>query len=775
MHKGVWISDPLHVKESFLNFFKEKFQPHVSLIDFPSISTSNGLNPSNRDMLEKEVTLPEIKNVVWDYGRDKAPKPDGFTFGFVKRYWDILKLDIHEFVSKFLGSKKMQAGSNSSFITLILKIDSSCSRRTIYGYFNYADTDESEVSLTLTVLEAKIKANTASSDDRSSRINLLQELNKIDNLEALDLFQKSRIKLDVEGDENSKFFHGLVNQRRRTNSLQGIMHEGVWIPDPLHVKEPFLNFFKEKFQPHVSSIDFPSISTFNGLNPSDRDMLKRRLLCLKSRTRCGIVVVIRPLARRFYFWFRETLLGYSQVSNPIHIKDFHHISLINIHYKIIAKVLANRISKVVNKIVSHEQSAFISDRQILNGPLMLSEMIDWTSILVNGSPTSEFSVKRGLRQGDPLLPFLFILVMEGLHIALSKATRTCLIWGVKIGVSEEEVSSMANHTGCNSGSFPFTYLGLPISSNMNHSSNWKILIDRFQSRLSKWKANLLSIGGRLTLIKSVLGSLGIYYLSFFKALDSVLKTLESIRALFFWGGSQGSSKLAWVKWPTVLASLGKGGLGIGSLKLFNLTLIQKRRWRFFSNPNALWVNVIRSLLGHEGGFDHAGCSTKGCGSIIRFWKDLWIGDSPLYLRYNRLFRLEQDKDYLIIDRIHNSQWSLNWSRSDLGTRNEAYLNDLINEISQVVISSNSDACYWSIDNNGVFTVGITRKHLDDHLLSSSATSTCWDKTLPRKVNIFLWRLKIDRLPHRLNLSTRGIEISDISCPSCSGSEPGALR
>nr|GEV66440.1 reverse transcriptase domain-containing protein [Tanacetum cinerariifolium] len=149
----------------------------------------------------------------------------------------------------------------------------------------------------------------------------------------------------------------------------------------------------------------------------------------------------------------------------------------------------------------------------------------------------------------------------------------------------------------------------------------------------------------------------------------------------------------------------------------------------------------------------------------KFFKDV---KHYFWKAYNRLFRLEQDKDYLIIDRIHNSQWSWNWLRSDPRTRNEAYLNDLINEISQVFISSNSDACYWSIANDGVFTVGITRKHLDDHFLPSSATSTCWHKTIPRKVKIFLWRLKIDRLPHRLNLSSCGIKISYISCPSCSG-------
>ncbi|GKD38306.1 hypothetical protein Tco_1258513, partial [Tanacetum coccineum] len=249
--------------------------------------------------------------------------------------------------------------------------------------------------------------NTVSSDDRSSRINLLQELNKINNLKALDLFQKSRIKWDIEVDENSKFFHGLVNQRQRTNSLQGIMHKGVWISDPLHVKESFLNFFKEKFQPHVSLIDFPSISTSNGLNPSNRDMLEKEVTLPEIKNVVwdyGRDKAPKPDGFTFGFvkryWdilkldiheFVSKFLGSKKmqagsnssfitlilkVSNPIPIKYFCPISLINIHYKFIAKVLANQLSKVVNKIVSHEQSAFILGRQILDSPLMLSEMID---------------------------------------------------------------------------------------------------------------------------------------------------------------------------------------------------------------------------------------------------------------------------------------------------------------------------------------------------------------------------------------------------------------
>ncbi|GKA88837.1 RNA-directed DNA polymerase, eukaryota [Tanacetum coccineum] len=108
------------------------------------------------------------------------------------------------------------------------------------------------------------------------------------------------------------------------------------------------------------------------------------------------------------------------------------------------------------------------------------------------------------------------------------------------------------------------------------------------------------------------------------------------------------------------------------------------------------------------------------------------------------------------------------SRTDLGACNSAYLLDLLNEMSHIDIASDSDACIWSLANDGVFSVGLTRQHLDDHILPSLDTLTFWDKALPHKVNIIMWRLKLDRLPHQLNLSACGIEISEISCPSCNG-------
>ncbi|GJV81162.1 RNA-directed DNA polymerase, eukaryota [Tanacetum coccineum] len=232
---------------------------------------------------------------------------------------------------------------------------------------------------------------------------------------------------------------------------------------------------------------------------------------------------------------------------------------------------------------------------------------------------------------------------------------------------------MATSTRCTAGAFPFSYLGIPIGYNMNRVPGWQILIDCFKPRLSSWKANLLSIEGRLTLIKSVLGNLGIYFLLIFKALEIILKALKSLRANFFWGDSQDSKKLAWIKWTNVLSSFEKGS---------------------------------------------------------KYW----------------LYRLERDKDCLIIDRINNGHWSWNWSRSDIGVRNMAYLHDLLLEISLVD----------------------THPVEDSYPYPSLVISTSWDTILPRKVNIFIWRLSLDRFPHRLNLSWRGIDILKISCSSCNG-------
>ncbi|KAL4303697.1 hypothetical protein GQ457_10G019000 [Hibiscus cannabinus] len=132
--------------------------------------------------------------------------------------------------------------------------------------------------------------------------------------------------------------------------------------------------------------------------------------------------------------------------------DLWPISLVNSVYKIISKVLAGRLEKVLNGLISEEQSAFVVGRQIVDGVLLFNEVIhsprqpsqssfvlklDFAkasarlSVLFNGSVTKEFGMGRGFRQGDPLSPLLFVLVAEALHVFLERAVAAGLVRGVE--------------------------------------------------------------------------------------------------------------------------------------------------------------------------------------------------------------------------------------------------------------------------------------------------------------------------------------------------------
>ncbi|GKB89145.1 reverse transcriptase domain, reverse transcriptase zinc-binding domain protein, partial [Tanacetum coccineum] len=98
---------------------------------------------------------------------------------------------------------------------------------------------------------------------------------------------------------------------------------------------------------------------------------------------------------------------------------------------------------------------------------------------------------------------------SGLKVNLSKSK----LYGV--GVSIEEVKAVASSLCCINDSLPFIYLGLPVGKKMHLSDGWGEVINRLRNRLSVWKARSLSIGGRLILIKYVLDSIPIYFLSLF--------------------------------------------------------------------------------------------------------------------------------------------------------------------------------------------------------------------------------------------------------------------
>nr|GFB87173.1 RNA-directed DNA polymerase, eukaryota [Tanacetum cinerariifolium] len=273
------------------------------------------------------------------------------------------------------------------------------------------------------------------------------------------------------------------------------------------------------------------------------------------------------------------------------------------------------------------------------------------SILVNGSPAKEFPLLCGLRQGDPLAPFLFLLVMESFYLAFSRAVDDGLFTGIQInsnglishlfyaddavflgdwstnnlkgilkilkcfsllsglsinlkkshllgiGLRDSIISEEADSIGCSVLKTPFKYLGVMVGGAMSLVKSWDDTVAKLVKRLSKWKLKTLSIGGRLTLLKSVLGSSPIYNMSLFKVPKLVLNTMESLRRNFFNGSQEGEKKIAWVKWSKVLAPKKHGGLGVSSFFALNRALLAKWVWRFLSHDNSLWYQVISGIHG----------------------------------------------------------------------------------------------------------------------------------------------------------------------------------
>ncbi|GJY80355.1 reverse transcriptase domain-containing protein [Tanacetum coccineum] len=464
---------------------------------------------------------------------------------------------------KYLGRRI--ANDEVTFLSLHAKVKGLKSSLKLW----LSHTRESEVSRkksTLDILRSldeNINTSQASEKDQILLVNTWQELDNLKKLISMDLLQKAQVRWVVEGDENSKFFHGIINSKRKSQTIEGILHEGVWITDPSTIKLTFLTFYKEKFSCHDTSVILPPMSTANRLSDLDRSLLDSMVSLEEIKNAvwdCGSQKA--PGLNGFSFMFVKKY--WDIMKHDIHnfmvwffsSGSFPPVRLLigirrkedDVTFKVDFEMAFDLVSwRFLDHAMDKLDFSGIWRKWIMAG-LKSSR----ASILFNGSPTSEFSLKRGSRQGDPLSPFLFIIVIEGLHIALRDGLRANLFRGVKIGssdirlshlfyaddviilsewnqhdmdniirilnvfylasglkiniyksnlygvgVSSNEVDRMAASIGCSASNFPLHYLGLPIGTTMNQISSWNVLIDRFKNRLSGWKANMLSSGGCL--------------------------------------------------------------------------------------------------------------------------------------------------------------------------------------------------------------------------------------------------------------------------------------
>nr|GEX91119.1 RNA-directed DNA polymerase, eukaryota [Tanacetum cinerariifolium] len=333
-----------------------------------------------------------------------------------------------------------------------------------------------------------------------------------------------------------------------------------------------------------------------------------------------------------------------------------------------------------------------------------------------------------------------------------------------VGVSRSVVEQAASSIGCSILSNQFRYLGVMVGECLSRLKAWDDIISKLRARLSKWKMKTLSIGGRLTLLKSVLGASPIYNMSIFKVPRGVLKVMEAIRSRFFNGTGQSDKKITWVAWNKVLASKNRGGLGV-SIFLLLIEPSSSNGYGVSCLKTGLFVRELHHLK--EKGFDFWSHCKKRIGNGIntRFWSDCWIGDLPLHAKFPRLYALELDKDASVAVKL-SAHVDISFRRRARGGLEQHLMAEMQSMLDLISLSNSSDRWFCDLASDGIFRVKEVRNFIDDLFLTSHPDSTRWVKSIPIKINIFTWRARRDCLPTRANLVRRGVRLESPLCPVC---------
>ncbi|GKA47977.1 RNA-directed DNA polymerase, eukaryota, reverse transcriptase zinc-binding domain protein [Tanacetum coccineum] len=251
--------------------------------------------------------------------------------------------------------------------------------------------------------------------------------------------------------------------------------------------------------------------------------------------------------------------------------------------------------------------------------------------------------------------------------------------------------------------------------------------------------------------------------------SGTLNALEAIRCNFFNGMERSEQKIAWISWDKILASKKYGGLGVSSFYALNRALLFKWVWLFFLKVHRYGLESSRLFMVLKIGdcFSWSLFERKvGDGESSLFWDDTWLGEATLKMQYPRLYALELYKDISVADKMRHPNLYLSFRRQPRGVAEQEQFRDLSSRITDVIIPQIKDRWVWSLDGSGEFSVKSVRNFIDDSILPKCDAPTRWVKLVPIKLNILAWRIHLDRLPTRMNLSSRGLEIPSILCPLC---------
>ncbi|XP_030502854.2 uncharacterized protein LOC115718027 [Cannabis sativa] len=417
--------------------------------------------------------------------------------------------------------------------------------------------------------------------------------------------------------------------------------------------------------------------------------------------------------------------------------DLRPIALCNVVYKVISKVLANRMRDIIDLIISDTQSAFIPGRLISDNIMVAFEVmhylkqktkgkkgyvalkldmskaydrVEWSylhavmlqmgfaerwvrlimfcvssvsySIMHDGHRMRPILPSRGIRQGDPLSTYLFIICAEGFSALIKKFESQHLLQGCRVAHGAPSITHMLfaddnylfcqatpgaavgisnllqvfeNASGqkinfhkstiffspntsavnrtqiCNRLVMPEAsegslYLGLPNIVGRNKNAVLGFLKNKVIARVNSWDGKVLSRAGKEILLKTVVQSLPTYAMSVFLLTKSTCLEIEKEMARFWWKTSSSKGRgITWMSWDRMCATKSEGGLGFRSLYDFNLAMLAKQGWRLLCKPDFLAGKIYKARY-----YPHSDFLTAELGNNPSFvWRSIWSSQDLL--------------------------------------------------------------------------------------------------------------------------------------------------